>query len=280
VARILIAGCGDLGTAAGALLVADGHEVFGVRRRAGPIGEGIIAVSADMCEASSLQALPVDVETLIYTAAADGFSDDAYERAYVTGLRNVLSILDNNSLRRVIFVSSTSVYAQDDGGWVDEGSATVPTGFSGQRLLQAEAMVNALDRETSVVRFGGIYGPGRTRLIEQVRAGASCIDEPVQWTNRIHRDDCAAVMHHLALLEAPAALYLGVDSEPAGQCAVLRWLAHEMAAPEPLHAAARDASSPRRRGSNKRCSNRRLLDSGYPFIYPSFRDGYSSLLCA
>ena len=283
-ARIVIAGCGDVGKATGLLLVADGHEVFGIRRRPAAIAPGIASIAADLCKPDQLQSLPAAVEVLIYAAAADGFSDEAYERAYVTGLRNVLSALDGGSLRRVIFVSSTSVYAQNDGDWVDERSATVPPGFSGRRLLQAESMLaaqsEAIGCVSCVVRFGGIYGPGRTRLLDQVRAGARCREEPVQWTNRIHRDDCAGVLRHVAMLDEPAALYLGVDSEPAGQCAVLRWLARKMGAAEPMPAAKADDSPRRRRGGNKRCSNRRLLDSGYQFVYPGYRQGYAALLSA
>ena len=191
VARMVIAGCGDIGSATGSLLAADGHEVFGIRRSSDPVAAGITPIAADLCEPSTLQSLPNAIDVLIYAAAADGFDDEAYERAYVTGLRNVLSVLNRALLRQVIFVSSTSVYAQDDGGWVDEDSPTLPARFSGLRLLQAEEIVNSLDCVSSVVRFAGIYGPGRTRLLEQVRAGGSCQDEPVQWTNRIHRDDCA-----------------------------------------------------------------------------------------
>ena len=278
-ARIVIAGCGDVGGAAGSLLAADGHEVFGIRRRSGPIAPGITPIAANLCEAATLQSLPV-ADVLIYAAAADGFDDRSYERAYVRGLRNVLSVLDSASLRRVIFVSSTSEYAQDDGSWVDERAPTLPSGFSGRRLLQAEALLGALECEASVVRFAGIYGPHRTRLLDQVRAGASCQDKPVLWTNRIHRDDCAGVLRHLTLLDAAQALYLGVDSEPAGQCDVMRWLAHEMGAPEPVPTSAQGDSPRRRRGGNKRCSNRRLLASGYQFIYPDFRQGYATLLPA
>ncbi len=102
-ARVLIAGCGDLGNTAGSLLVAAGHEVFGVRRRTAAIAAGITPIAADLCDLSSLQCLPDGIETLIYAAAADGFSDDAYERAYLIGLRNTLSVVNKPSLCRVIF---------------------------------------------------------------------------------------------------------------------------------------------------------------------------------
>jgi nucleoside-diphosphate-sugar epimerase len=284
VARIVIAGCGDVGSAAGLLLANDGHEVFGIRRRIGNAPSAITMLAADLCDEQALQSLPADVEVLIYAAAADSFDDAAYERAYVTGLRTVLGVLSGSSLRRVLFVSSTSVYAQDDGDWVNEHSLTQPSGFSGQRLLQAEAVAADSEASSSVVRFGGIYGPGRTRLLEQVRAGATCQDDPVQWTNRIHRDDCAGVLRHLTHMQAPQSLYIGVDSDPAAQCEVMQWLAQQMNAATPVLSSELQKSAVtgqplrQRRGSNKRCSNQRLLDSGFSFKYPGYRQGYAALL--
>jgi nucleoside-diphosphate-sugar epimerase len=128
-----------------------------------------------------------------------------------------------------------------------------------------------------VVRFGGIYGPGRTRLIDSVRSGqARC--EPGLYTNRIHRDDCAGVLEHLLALAAPAPLYIGVDDEPALQCEVLRWLAQQLGVPPPVPSGAPDDS--RRRGGNKRCCNARLRASGYRLLYPSYCEGYTALLRA
>ena len=121
-----------------------------------------------------------------------------------------------------------------------------------------------------VVRFAGIYGPGRTRLIDRVRAGKPCAAE--HYTNRIHRDDCAGVLRHLMLLEHPAPLYLGADHEPATQCEVTEWSAERLGLPPPV----RTGTSSRRSG--KRCRNARLVSSGYAFEHPSFREGYRAML--
>lgn len=273
--RILIAGCGDVGAALGVQLLGDGHEVFGLRRSVGQLPAGLSPVAADLTRPHELRGnLPDGVDMLVYTAAASGFDDEAYRQAYVLGLLNVLDAMDRGRLSRVLFVSSTGVYAQNDGAWVDEDSTTEPSGFSGRRLLEGEAV--ALDSGvTSVsVRFGGIYGPGRTRLLDTVRGGATCRDEPILWTNRIHRDDCAGVLRHLLALDAPASVYMGVDCEPSPQCVVMDWLAERLEAPRPM----RDATAQRNRGGNKRCSNARLRESGYRFAYPTFREGYSQVL--
>lgn len=274
--RILIAGCGDLGTALGTRLAACGAQVFGLRRDPSRLPAAITPVAGDLADPQALRAVPRDVDVLVYTAAAAGFDDDAYRRAYVDGVRNVLAAVARDRLRRIVFVSSTGVYAQDDGGWVDEDTPTEPAGFSGRRLLEAEAVVAAAGVSAVSVRFGGIYGPGRGRLIEQVRAGAGCGDAPVLWTNRIHRDDCVSVLDHLLGLDAPHAVYVGVDCEPAPQCAVMDWLAARMGVPPPP----RGGAIKRMRGGNKCCSNRLLLASGYRFTYPTYREGYARELAA
>jgi nucleoside-diphosphate-sugar epimerase len=275
--RVLIAGCGDVGSALGRLLVGAGHRAYGLRRNTDALPAELEPVAADLGEPASLAAaLPREVDVLVYTAAASGFDDAAYRQAYVVGLRNVLGALDRSRLSRVLFVSSTGVYGQDDGDWVDEDSPTGPPGFSGRRLLEGEAQACSAGVPAVSVRFGGIYGPGRTRLMDRVRSGEGCAAQPVLWTNRIHRDDCAGVLHHLVELERPQATYIGVDCEPAPQCVVMDWLADHMGVPHPP----RTAPGMRRRGGNKRCSNQRLMDSGYRFVYPTFREGYAQVLSA
>jgi hypothetical protein len=99
---------------------------------------------------------------------------------------------------------------------------------------------------------------------------------PGQYTNRIHRDDCVGVLRHVLALVSPAPIYLGVDCEPADEKTLYQWIAGATGAPTPRQAP-RDAAAPGRRG-NKRCRNTRLLESGYEFRYPSFRDGYAAAL--
>ncbi|HYQ93160.1 MAG TPA: SDR family oxidoreductase [Candidatus Competibacteraceae bacterium] len=280
-ARILIAGCGDVGTTLGLLLQQAGHEVWGLKRHPATLPPAIRGLSADLSDPASLQnRLPPDLNYVFYTTAADGFSEAHYRAAYVDGVTHLLDALqaDGQQPRRLFFTSSTSVYAQCHGEWVDEDSSAEATGFAGRCLRQGEELLWNGPYPASVIRFGGIYGPGRTRLIDSLRQGnATCVDNPPLYTNRIHRNDCAAALQHLMNLSAPAALYLGVDNEPAPQCEVLRWLAGRLGVPGPTVVSAATAPEAMLR-ANKRCRNTRLRASGFQFRYPSYREGYAALL--
>lgn len=172
-------------------------------------------------------------------------------------------------------ISSTSVYGQSQGEWVDETSDTTPTQSSGQILLQSEALLRASGLPYTILRAGGIYGPTRTRLLTKVREGkATYPTDMVQYTNRIHRDDCAGALHHLMGLRNPDSLYIGVDSDPTDLKTVLTWLAAQLNASSPQALPSTSSA----RNTNKRCCNDKLLETGYTLRYPSFRDGYRAML--
>ncbi|MCB1057045.1 MAG: SDR family oxidoreductase [Acidobacteria bacterium] len=282
----LIAGCGYVGTALARLLAADGHKVYGLRRSRDVDVPGVETVRADLGDLASLRGLAPGIQAVVYAASGGERSEEAYRRAYVEGPRNLLRALEEGGQRveRFVFVSSTGVYAQDDGEWVDERSVTEPGGFSGRLLLEGEAVVREGPFPATVLRLAGIYGPGRTRMIEQVRRGeARCTAEP-SYTNRIHRDDCARALQHILSLEAPDDPYLGVDDDPADRSAVLRWLAVRLGRPMPevedSASSGVGGTNQRAGGRNKRCSNARLVGSGFRLRYPSFRDGYAAMLAA
>lgn len=282
--RILIAGCGDVGTRLGLVLAADGDEVRGLRRNPSSLPAGIAAVRGDLATGDGLRDAADGVQVLVYAAAADGFTDDAYRAAYVDGLRRMLDALAvaNAPLERVLFTSSTAVYGQSDGSWVDEESPTEPQGFSGRRLLEAERLLLGSGHPAAVLRLAGIYGPGRTRLIDEVRGGAASVPdggEPL-WTNRIHADDCAGALRHLIRLPTDAAmhgLWLGVDDEPSDRAVVLDWLADRLAVSRPRRVPTGDAPA-RMRPGNKRCRNAKLRSTGYAFLFSTFREGYADVI--
>lgn len=277
--RILIAGCGDIGSALATRLLDEGHEVWGLRRSAASLPGGARALRMDLTDANTLAGLPERLDAAFYIITPDAYEDAAYESAFVLGIRNLLNALSSGDRRprRFIFVSSTSVYAQGEGEWVDETSPTEPITFSGRRLLEGERLVIDGPIPGIVVRFGGIYGRGEGRLLERVRAGKPCQEKPPLYTNRIHREDCVGVLHHLMGLDAPRRIYLGVDSDPAPQCAVMDWLSAAMGlAPPPRIGPG--AVRGGRGGGNKRCRNARLLASGYRLIYPTYREGYRAVL--
>ena len=281
--RVLIAGCGYVGSELARRLGAEGDDVFGLRRRPEGLPPGVKAIAADLSDPASLRGLPDALDAVVYAVAADAFDDGAYRAAYVDGLRNLLAALDQGGSRpgRVVYTSSTAVYAQSAGEWVDESSATEPTGFSGQRVLEGERVLLGAGLPATVLRLGGIYGPGRTRLVESVRSGRAVMraGEPL-YTNRSHRDDAAGAIAHLLRLPAPLPLYLGVDREPADETVVLRWLADQLGVAPPAVAPEDVAPGARRPRGSKRCANDRLLASGYSFSWPTFREGYAALLAA
>ena len=184
------------------------------------------------------------------------------------GLSNVLDavLASGASVRRVLFVSSTAVYGDAGGGWIDERTTPEPGGFSGRIIREAEELLHSRLRGTGitpvVLRLGGIYGPGRTRLIDQVRGGTAVIPAASRFTNRIHRDDAAAAIVHLCTMDAvPAPVYLGVDNEPAELGEVLGFLAAELGLPAAgggVHCVRRPgggtapAAARRRRAANRR----------------------------
>ncbi|MFJ4267884.1 SDR family oxidoreductase [Paenarthrobacter nicotinovorans] len=273
---VLIAGCGDLGTEVGLRFAAAGHHVVGLRRSPEKLPPEIHGIRADL--SGHVPELPSDVDIVVIAVAADVSTEEAYRAAYLNGVKNVLDALERQSIRprRILFVSSTAVYRDSGGAVVDESTPAEPTRFSGKILLEAENLLFARTAGTRAisVRLGGIYGPGRTRLIDQVRSGKATIPAQSKHTNRIHRDDAAAMIVHLALMEQePEAVYLGVDDDPAEYGDVLRFLAAELRLPAPPVGPASDGGA-----GDKRCSNSRLRSTGFTFAFPSFREGYRAIL--
>jgi nucleoside-diphosphate-sugar epimerase len=275
--RILIAGSGYVGGALASRFVETGNGVFSLRRTQRSQQQGVVPIVADLTVRASLGSVPEELDFVFYTVSSDERTDEAYRKAYVIGLANLLDALNKNhqKLRRVFLTSSTGVYEQQNGEWVDESSPAEPTHFTGRRLLEAEQLLSTSSRPYTIVRFGGIYGPGRTRLISRILAGQATYPlEESRYTNRIHRDDCVGVLAHLMSLPSPEALYLGVDNEPVTQRELYHWLADRLGSPPPA-AKVRDF---RERRGNKRCKNDKLLATGYGFRFPDFRDGYQPLL--
>ena len=276
--RILIAGCGDVGTALGLSLGEHGHEVFGARRSAHRLPEPLHPLPVDLTDRRDIERAVPTVDAVVYAVAAGSRDEGAYRRAYVDGVSALLEVLEARAdpPRRVFFVSSTSVYGERDGEWIDETAPLAPRGFAGESLAAGERRMLASPIPATVVRFAGIYGPGRGWMIERARAGASCAGDPPKFTNRIHRDDCAGVLAHLVGLgDRCDDAYIGVDDAPVEECEVLEWLAARLRAPAPRRVRGDEAAS---RGSGKRCSNARLRASGYRFRHPTFREGYAAVL--
>ena len=276
---VLIAGCGDVGSRLATQLLAAGWEVHGLRRDVSRLPEGVIGVAGDLFNKDCPATWPIGaVDYLVYCAAATDHDEAGYRAAYVQGLEHVLEWLNDYGQvpNRLLFVSSSSVYEQQDGEWVDERSSAVASGYSGRVMLEAEQIALKSGIPASVVRLTGIYGPGRERLLTQVRQGYRVAVEPPLYANRIHADDAAGLM--ACLLEADRRgvaledVYIGVDDEPAALADVVDWLRGYLGVTE------WDEDSSVRRTGSKRCSNARAKALGWTPKYPSFREGYAAIL--
>lgn len=272
--NVLIAGCGYVGSALAAELAAGGHRVWGLRRDPRALPPGVLRVAADLTSPASLDGLDEAIDHVVYAASPSARTEAAYEAAYVRGLENLLQVLERRAnLARVVLTSSTAVYAQDDGGFVDEDSQTAPTSFSGRALLRAEAMLRGRSFEGVALRLAGIYGPGRTWLVRRVHRGEARVDPKVHYGNRIHQRDCAGALAHLLTVDEVAPVYLGVDDAPAPLGEVYAFVADLLGvAPPPV------GPSSEGRGGNKRCKNTRLVESGYALRVPSYREGYPPIV--
>ncbi len=275
-ARVLIAGCGYVGCALGVRLSASGHRVWGLRRTVEALPQCIAAVQADLADLSTLDALPRSLDTVVYCPAAGRRDDEAYRRTYVEGIRHLLAAIGrgNEWPGRLIYVSSTAVYGQSRGEWVDEDSPTAPVQFGGRRLLEGERFVAEHPVSSTILRLGGIYGPQRARLVDAVgRQDPIAVGVHPSYSNRIHLDDCVGILEHLMTVEGGRPVYLGVDHEPATIREIVGWIAARLHVPHPP-----EDSAPRGQRGNKRCRNARIVDSGYRFRFPSFREGFSALI--
>lgn len=272
--RILLAGCGDLGERVGRRLVARGSKVWALRRRPPASDDsGIAWLQGDLSDPASLDGLPPGLTQMVYLPTPDHRDEAAYRRIFVDGLRNVLRAAGTSDLQRVLFVSSSAVYGEHHGDWVDETTPAQPYGFNGEVLLEAEQLLANQPMTSIVLRLAGLYGPGRLQLLDRLREGRAKVPRAsTHWANRMHTEDAAAAIVHLLQLVDPLPLYIGADDTPLPLDVLYDALAKLIGAAAPP-----DGSAPAGIGS-KRLSSARLRESGFVAQWPDSRRGYAALL--
>lgn len=274
----LVAGAGFLGSEVIRRLAARGREARGLARSAGEIPTGggrvVPVLACDLADSASVarvaRELGRPVGLAVYCASTRGGGEADYRRVYVEGLRNVLRELRP---ARVVFVSSTSVYGQRDGGWVTEESETAPGTAKGEILLEAER--EALAAGGVALRLAGLYGPGRSAHVEKTLAGRAVVEEGGgRWINQIHRDDAAEAVVLAGLMADPPRVMNVSDGTPMRQRELLGMIARHFGLPAPPEGPA----GPRKRGeSNKRVSSERLRACGWRPRFGSFADFLATL---
>lgn len=282
--KVLVAGCGYVGTALGAELVKAGHEVWGLRRdldaaRAFEV-YGIKPIVANLLRADTLKSLP-SVDTVILCQAPSKRNDE-YKEVYLDATRTLLSVLPEKSLRKLLLVSSTSVYAEMDGSWVNEATdpmagnhADAESCENAKTLLAQEELVMKSGHPAMVLRLSGIYGPGRNRVRSIMEGRIKPVLSDV-YMNRIHVHDIVRGIRLLLDKGVPGQTYLGADDAPSTQREFYTWVFEKLSISLPI--ASKQGEAVTAHGSNKRCSNQKLKDLGFHFRYPTYKEGYQPII--
>lgn len=278
---IVIIGCGFLGEAAAALFSARGASVLGlVRSEASRASLSHASFETALCDVTSDASVAAlsprlsGVSVAIHAVSPGMRGEEAYAALYRDGLKRVVAAWQP---RRVIFVSSTSVYGQDDGSWITEESPTEPARETGRILLEAEKI--ALEAGGIAARLTGIYGPGRSYLLRNFLSGEAVLENGGgRWINQIHRDDGAAALVRLGDPEVSPGVYNVTDDTPTTQREVYGWMADFFGRPLPPEGP--PGLALRRGVTSKRISNAKMHGLGWAPTFPSYRDALPLLAAA
>jgi len=273
--RALVAGCGYVGVATAELFHAAGWEVEGWTQSAESAaklaGKAYTVRAVDISSTEAVKAAASDFDAVIDCASSGGGGAESYRRVHFEGARNLLTVLQAATF---LYTSSTSVYAQTGGEWVDEESAAEPLHETGLILLESEDLV--LQSGGVVSRLAGIYGPNRSALLRKFLSGEARIDASRErYLNQAHRDDIAAALFLLVNLpdeRRPAnSIFNVVDDQPITERACYEWLAERLSRPVPPTSTV--ARTSKRGLSNKRVRNAKLRGLGWIPQFPTFAIG-------
>jgi nucleoside-diphosphate-sugar epimerase len=284
--RVLIVGCGYVGLPLGAELVRLGHEVHGLRRTA----EGRDALQAagiqphvgDLTRPADLALLPAPFDWVVNTVSSSQGGVDVYRQVFVQGTRHLIQWLAGTPLKKYVYTSSTSVYAQTDGSLVKEDAPTTPASPTSQLLVETEQILRDAVREQKfpavILRVAGIYGPGRGHLfLQYLKNEARIAGKGERLLNMIHRDDLVTTI--IAALKAgrPGEVYNVADDEPVAQIHFFRWLSETLGKWMPPSMTEAENAERKRGRTHKKVSNRRMkMELGVQLKYPNFRHGYTA----
>ena len=277
--KALIIGCGSLGSLIASKLDQSGFEVVGAKRDTLTLAKHITPLAIDVNKYETLIDLMSENWSVVFvTLTADEFNYLSYKKTYVDGLRNVVKLFNSlkNNLPLILFASSTAVYSQQNSEWVTEKSKTKPEHFSGRVMLKAEEILSTYKGTSTSVRLSGIYGRNKSRYLSQLKKGLIASKTPIFYSNRIHIEDCSRVFLHLFRMyeqkQTLSSNYIASDCDSAPLHEVMSWLASKYG----IDVETLTEFIPEYKRGNKRCSNSLLLETGFKFRYPSFKDGMIS----
>ena len=273
--KTLLIGCGYVGLPLALRLKEAGHEISAWVHSA-ESGAALAphqfhrVICGDVAEPRLWDTVTENYHLVIHCASSGGGSEADYEQVFLKG---VLMLNTRQPRSRRLFVSSTSVYRQQEGEVVTEKSDADPDVSTGRVLRVAEKV--AMGADATVVRSSGIYGPKRGVLFERFRRGEAVIEGDGQrWINQIHQRDLVSALIHLIGAGAPGEIYNATDDMPVTYKNYYAWCAKFLSQPMPPHG---PVNTERKRGlTNKRVSNAKLKATGWSPIYPSFKEGLTA----
>ena len=283
--HLVIFGCGYIGAEIARQAHIVGMRVTALTRNQARAAElkstGVGAVVADLATADWHTEVGT-ADVALNCVSSGGGGVDAYRRSYLAGMRSVLEWCGRvGPLRTLVYTSSTSVYAADGGASIDETAEAKGRDERSQILVETEGLfreANGAARQRIVLRLAGIYGPGRTHLVGQVRAG-EVAGSPAHHLNLIHRDDVGAAIW--AAFNAPEGLAQDVfnvaDDGGATRGEIVTWLAGQLGRPAPRFTGV--PAGGRAPTPDRIIANTRLKTTlGWHPRWPTFREGYANLL--
>ena len=283
-AKIAILGCGYVGSALAQVLQKEGHQVRGLVRSEESVqrlqAQGIVGGALDLV--SGDYPLNENFDAVVFAASSGGGGLEAYRAIYETAVGRAVRWAEQQGVTKFIFTSSTSVYPQDDGQVVDEESATGGTEYA-QILLAGERQVRESKLPLrAVLRLGGLYGPGRNYLAEQLKRGECTIGGRVDhFINYLHQQDAVSALRLLLQSERRGSfLYNVTDGHPVTKMEMARHVAQRLGIAE-IHFETEGKAGPRAQKQGRAAVNRQVLgtkfrrDFGWTPIFPSFFEGFS-----
>ncbi len=274
----LIIGVGYLGIQVASLWSDENAPLYGTTRNHERdrefLARGILPIRWNVLDGGD--SLP-EVDTVVYAVGYDRRSSADKHEVYVEGLRRTLKRLP--APRLFIYISSTGVYGDHAGDWIDESTPPAPIDSGGEACLAAESVLHEFAQkkhlDVVVLRLAGIYGPGRVIGIDRLRNGEPISGNPEGWLNLIHVEDGARVIdaarHHATAGET----YLVSDGNPVHRSEFYSYLALRANAPPPKF----DPAAASRHRGDRRVNNQKMIRELEPELaYSTYREGIDQSL--
>ena len=277
--KILIIGYGYVGQELGRILCNNpSYDVYAIKRSYMSDQTGVKIIFKPILELTD-QDIP-DVDYVFYCSSADTKEIDAYQKTYVDELSHCIALLSRKAQmpKHFLYTSSTSVYEVNDGGWVDETTPVQTQDPFSSTLLSGEQRVHDAPFPGTVVRFSGIYGPNRHPVLNKLMEGNANFCHSARYSNRIYVTDCARALEHIMRIQDSEGLYIATDSEPTPINTIISWLSSKTGIAMPEERQNEAVETEGGRGGNKRCSNGRLLATGFRLEYQNYHQGFQQIL--